>query len=58
MLSPSGKELRKKIINRTAKVVVIGLGYVGLPLAIEIAKAGFNVIGIDTDEEKVENKRT
>jgi len=54
MLSPSGKELEKKIINRSAKVAVIGLGYVGLPLAIEIAKAGFNVIGIDTDKEKVE----
>ncbi|GAI79429.1 unnamed protein product, partial [marine sediment metagenome] len=54
MLSPSSKELKKKIINRTAKVSVIGLGYVGLPLAMEIAKAGFNVIGIDTDKEKVE----
>ena len=55
MLSPSGKELKKKIINRTAKVAVIGLGYVGLPLAIEIAKAGFSVAGIDVDKEKVDN---
>ena len=54
MLSPSGKELKKKIINRTAKVAVIGLGYVGLPLAIEIAKAGFSVAGIDVDKEKVD----
>ena len=54
MLSPSGKELKEKILDRTARVSVIGLGYVGLPLAIEIGKAGFNVIGIDTDEEKVE----
>ena len=54
MLSPNGKELEKKIINKTARVSVIGLGYLGLPLAIEVGKAGFNVIGIDTDEEKVE----
>ncbi len=54
MLSPSGKELKKKIINKTARVSVIGLGYVGLPLAIEIAKAGFSVAGIDVDREKVE----
>ena len=54
MLSPSVKELKKKIINRNAKVAVIGLGYVGLALAIEVGKAGFNVIGIDTDKEKVD----
>ena len=33
MLSPSGEELKKKIADKTAKVSVIGLGYVGLPLA-------------------------
>ena len=55
MLSPSGKELKRKITNKTAKVSVIGLGYVGLPLAIEIAKAGFSVVGIDIDEKKVNN---
>lgn len=54
MLSPSGKELKNKIVNKTARVSVIGLGYVGLPLAIEIAKAGFSVIGLDIDKEKVE----
>jgi len=53
MLSPSSNRLRKKITNRTANVSVIGLGYVGLPLAVEIGKAGFNVIGIDVDKEKV-----
>jgi len=47
MLSPSGKELKKRIANKTAKVSVIGLGYVGLPLAVEKAKAGFKVIGIE-----------
>ena len=54
MLSPSGEELKKKIANKTAKVSVIGLGYVGLPLAVEIGKTGFSVIGIDIDKEKVD----
>ncbi len=53
MLSLTSKELKEKIANKTAKVSVIGLGYVGLPLAIEIGKAGFSVIGIDIDKEKV-----
>ena len=42
-----------KINNRSAKVGVIGLGYVGLPLAIEFVNAGYEVVGIDTDEDKV-----
>lgn len=45
--------LRERIINRTAKVGVIGLGYVGLPLAVEFARAGFEVVGIDVQPEKV-----
>ena len=45
--------LIKKIDARSAKVGVIGLGYVGLPLAIEFVKAGFEVTGIDVDEKKV-----
>ena len=53
MLSPSGKELKKKIVNKTAKVSVIGLGYVGLPLAVEKAKAGFEVIGIERKRQRV-----
>lgn len=47
------ENLRKKILKRNAKVAVIGLGYVGLPLAVEFAKAGFKVFGIDTDKNKV-----
>ena len=54
MLSPSSRELKRKITDKTAKVSVIGLGYVGLPLAIEIAKAGFSVVGIDVNKEKVD----
>ena len=46
-------EINKKIQNRTAKIGVIGLGYVGLPLAIEFVQAGFSVIGIDIDENKI-----
>jgi UDP-N-acetyl-D-glucosamine dehydrogenase len=45
--------LREKIKTRTARVGVVGLSYVGLPLAIEFAKAGFSVTGIDLHEEKV-----
>ena len=46
-------KINKKIQNRTAKIGVIGLGYVGLPLAIEFFQAGFNVIGFDIDENKI-----
>jgi len=49
-----GKQLIEKINGRSAKVAVIGLGYVGLPLAVEQAKIGFSVMGIDKDIEKVE----
>jgi UDP-N-acetyl-D-glucosamine dehydrogenase len=45
--------LEEKIKNRTARVGIVGLGYVGLPLAMEFAKAGFSVTGIDIQESKV-----
>ncbi|MFZ8847071.1 MAG: nucleotide sugar dehydrogenase [Candidatus Hydrothermia bacterium] len=48
-------ELLKKIKNNDFKVSVIGLGYVGLPLAVEFAKNNFEVYGIDIDENKVKN---
>ena len=41
------EELVKKLLNKTARIAIIGLGYVGLPLAVEQAKIGFEVIGID-----------
>jgi len=44
-----------KVRNRTAAVGVVGLGYVGLPLAVEFAKEGFKVIGIDLDQRKVDS---
>jgi UDP-N-acetyl-D-glucosamine dehydrogenase len=45
--------LEEKIRTRTARVGIVGLGYVGLPLATEFAKAGFCVTGIDVQESKV-----
>ena len=45
--------LKEKLERRQAKVGVIGLGYVGLPLAVEFAEAGFDVTGFDVDEPKV-----
>jgi len=47
--------LKNLIETKKATIGVIGLGYVGLPLAIEIAAKGFKVIGIDIDEERVKN---
>jgi len=48
-----GLSLIERIRNREAHLCVIGLGYVGLPLMVEFARAGFRVTGIDIDEEKV-----
>jgi UDP-N-acetyl-D-glucosamine dehydrogenase len=48
------EQLRLKIGNRQARVGVVGLGYVGLPLAVEFADAGFQVTGIDIDAHKVD----
>lgn len=42
-----------RIISRDARVGVVGLGYVGLPLAVEFARAGFEVTGVDVDAAKV-----
>lgn len=49
----SDQSLREKIENHTARVAVIGLGYVGLPLAVEMGKVGFDVTGVDTSARKV-----
>ena len=47
------EELLKKIEDKTLRMGVVGLGYVGLPLAVEKAKAGFRTIGFDVQEAKV-----
>ncbi len=49
------EELRRKIETRQARAGVVGLGYVGLPLAVELAHAGFSVTGIDLLPAKVES---
>ena len=45
-------EIKELITNKSARVGVIGLGYVGLPLAIEFGQAGFEVIGFEVDDSK------
>ena len=51
------QSLRGKLGARRARVGVVGLGYVGLPLAVEFARAGFVTIGIDLDRRKVDAVR-
>jgi UDP-N-acetyl-D-glucosamine dehydrogenase len=46
--------LRDRIKQRTARICIIGQGYVGLPLAVELARAGFPVTGLDTDPSRVQ----
>jgi UDP-N-acetyl-D-glucosamine dehydrogenase len=52
-LSDRGVELLRRLEGRTATCGVIGLGYVGLPLMVELAHAGFRVVGFDVDERRV-----
>lgn len=51
------REFRERIRKKTIKVAVVGLGYVGLPLALEFAKRGLFVLGIDTDKDRIRNLR-
>jgi len=53
VMNENQKLLIKKLENKTARVGVVGIGYVGLPLAVVFAEAGFNVVGVDPIEEKV-----
>jgi UDP-N-acetyl-D-glucosamine dehydrogenase len=53
-MSPLVASLKEKIESRRAKAGVVGLGYVGLPLAVELAKAGFHTTGIDLDARKIQ----
>ena len=48
------EDLIKEIQKKRANIAVIGMGYVGLPLAITFANAGFNVTSIDSIQEKVD----
>ena len=53
-MTPGSNVLRDRLADRSARVGVIGLGYVGLPLAVEFARAGFVTTGIDLDARKVD----
>lgn len=52
--SSAADTLRERILQKKARVGVLGLGYVGLPLAVEFARAGFDVVGIDIQQSKVD----
>ena len=52
-MSEANAPLLDRIRSRSARIGVIGLGYVGLPLAVEFARAGFDVTGFDVDKRKV-----
>ena len=51
--NPHFETLERRISDRSARIGIVGLGYVGLPLAVEFALAGFKVVGIDLDARKV-----
>jgi UDP-N-acetyl-D-glucosamine dehydrogenase len=53
-MSSLGTSLLEKIQSRTARTGVVGLGYVGLPLAVEFARSGFHTTGIDLDARKIQ----
>ena len=52
------ESLIQKLKEKNARVAILGLGYVGLPLAVVFAEAGFNVTGIDLDSRKVDSLKT
>src|SRR5215469_894084 len=58
VIEATAKILSEKIRARTARVGIVGLGYVGLPLAVEFARAGFSVTGIDISEDKTRRVNT
>jgi nucleotide sugar dehydrogenase len=51
------RDLRNSILKKEVKIAVVGLGYVGLPLALEFSKVGFEVLGIDVDKDRIEHIR-
>ena len=56
-MSELAAALLEKIQSRRARTGVVGLGYVGLPLAVELARAGFHTTGIDLDQRKIDRDR-
>jgi UDP-N-acetyl-D-glucosamine dehydrogenase len=57
-MSNYAQRLARHVEDRTARITVVGQGYVGLPLAVEFAKAGFPVAGFDTSVDRVANLAT
>jgi UDP-N-acetyl-D-glucosamine dehydrogenase len=53
-MSALAASLLERIKSRRARTGIVGLGYVGLPLAVELAKAGFHATGIDLDDRKIQ----
>jgi UDP-N-acetyl-D-glucosamine dehydrogenase len=53
-LTSMGRQLADRIRHRTARIGIVGLGYVGLPTAVAYAQAGFSVVGIDNDASRCE----
>jgi UDP-N-acetyl-D-glucosamine dehydrogenase len=52
-VSTHSQRLRQRLEDRSARIGIIGLGYVGLPLAVAFGKTGFSVLGVDVDRERV-----
>src|SRR5436190_9022906 len=52
--SANEERLRDSLRMRTARLAVLGMGYVGLPMAIEFARSGFEVLGIEADPDRYE----
>ena len=48
-------ELERKLKEKTAVIGIVGLGYVGVPLAVAFSEAGFKVIGFDTQQKRVDS---
>ena len=53
-VKPEIDDIKSRIESKRSSVAIIGLGYVGLPLAVEFANAGFQVCGLDVNREKVD----
>ncbi len=56
-MTPTKDALIKSLLDHSAKIGILGLGYVGLPLAAAFGEAGFQVTGIDPDPRKVNSNK-
>jgi UDP-N-acetyl-D-glucosamine dehydrogenase len=51
-MNPLAERLRRRVVDRSARIGIVGLGYVGLPTAVAFAEEGFTVVGVDHDERR------